>query len=115
MRVLDSCWLHPRYSRASQDCAWHLPLSRDDGLVPIPPRYPRAEAVLAELRAAPCHTSLASGTAAELRHGGWAGRPVDFHLIVLDEHGRNVLDHTREPHFYPAEALVGAGRSAIRS
>jgi lincosamide nucleotidyltransferase A/C/D/E len=41
--------------------------------------------------------------------GDHAGRQVDFHVIVLDEHGRGVYGPPENGKFYPAGALAGTG------
>src|SRR5437870_13446205 len=41
--------------------------------------------------------------------GDDAGRQVDFHVIVLDEHGRGIYGPPENGKYYPAEALTGKG------
>jgi lincosamide nucleotidyltransferase A/C/D/E len=41
--------------------------------------------------------------------GDDAARQIDFHVIVLDEHGRGVYGPPEDAKFYPAEALMGEG------
>ncbi len=47
--------------------------------------------------------------------GDKAGRLVDFHVIVLDEHGRGIYGPPENREFYPAEALVGTGTVGDRA
>jgi lincosamide nucleotidyltransferase A/C/D/E len=42
--------------------------------------------------------------------GDAGGREVDFHVIVLDEHGDGVYGPVENGERYPAEALTGTGR-----
>ena len=42
--------------------------------------------------------------------GDVAGRQVDFHVIVLDAHGRGIYGPVENGNSYPAEALRGKGR-----
>jgi lincosamide nucleotidyltransferase A/C/D/E len=41
--------------------------------------------------------------------GDDAGRQVDFHVLVFDEHGDGVYGPAENGEVYPAEALTGAG------
>jgi lincosamide nucleotidyltransferase A/C/D/E len=41
--------------------------------------------------------------------GDDAGHQIDFHVIVLDEHGRGVYGPPENGESYPAEALTGTG------
>src|SRR5260370_11332820 len=41
--------------------------------------------------------------------GDDAGHQIDFHVIVLDEHGRGVYGPQENGESYPAEALIGTG------
>src|SRR6266850_583039 len=41
--------------------------------------------------------------------GDDAGHQIDFHVIVLDEHGRGVYGPPQNGESYPAEALAGTG------
>jgi lincosamide nucleotidyltransferase A/C/D/E len=41
--------------------------------------------------------------------GDDAGHQVDFHLVVLDEHGRGIYGPSKNGECYPAEALAGTG------
>jgi lincosamide nucleotidyltransferase A/C/D/E len=47
--------------------------------------------------------------------GDSAGRQVDFHVIVLDEHGRGIYGPPENGQFYPPEALAGTGTVGDRS
>jgi lincosamide nucleotidyltransferase A/C/D/E len=47
--------------------------------------------------------------------GDKAGRQVDFHVIVLDEHGRGIYGPPENQQFYPAEALAGTGTGGDRA
>jgi len=42
--------------------------------------------------------------------GDDAGHEIDFHVVVLDEHGRGIYGPRENGDLYPAEALTGAGR-----
>lgn len=44
--------------------------------------------------------------------GDNAGRAIDFHVIVLDAHGRGIYGPPETGEFYPAEALTGTGTLA---
>jgi len=41
--------------------------------------------------------------------GDDTGRQIDFHVIVLDEHGRGLYGPPENGKYYPAEALTGKG------
>ena len=41
--------------------------------------------------------------------GDDAGHQIDFHVIVLDEHGRGVYGPPENGESYPAESLIGKG------
>jgi lincosamide nucleotidyltransferase A/C/D/E len=41
--------------------------------------------------------------------GDGRGHEIDFHVIVLDEHGRGVYGPPENGECYPAEALTGTG------
>jgi len=41
--------------------------------------------------------------------GDDTGRQIDFHVIVLDEHGRGLYGPPENGEYYPAEALTGKG------
>ena len=47
--------------------------------------------------------------------GDNAGHQVDFHVIVLDEHGRGIYGPPDNGEFYPAEALAGTGTVGARA
>src|SRR5437667_7015850 len=41
--------------------------------------------------------------------GDDAGHQIDFHVIMLDEHGRGVYGPSENGEYYPSEALTGKG------
>ena len=41
--------------------------------------------------------------------GDEAGRQIDFHVVVLDDHGRGIYGPPESKEHYPAEALTGKG------
>jgi lincosamide nucleotidyltransferase A/C/D/E len=41
--------------------------------------------------------------------GDHAGHQVDFHVVVLDEHGRGIYGPAADGQHYPAESLMGKG------
>jgi len=47
--------------------------------------------------------------------GDNASHQVDFHVIVLDEHGRGIYGPPENGEFYPAEALAGTGTVGARA
>ena len=47
--------------------------------------------------------------------GDDSGHQIDFHVIVLDEHGRGIYGPPENGEFYPAEALTGKGTVKSRA